>query len=61
MQMDLLTFDLIELDTKYRYFPHNACVILINMSSISPPTDTVPTFDALYGDRLGQLNDFQAV
>ena len=34
---------------------------MINISSISHPPDTVLTFDALYSDWLGQLNDVEAV
>ena len=52
-------FNLDDFDIKHRIFP-NACRVVVQMSSIATPTDQVPVFDA-YGDRVGVLNDFEAV
>ena len=59
--MDKLTFDLLEFDGKYKVFPINACAFMINMCGIEIPRDTVPTFNNLFGNRLGSISDFEAV
>ena len=59
--MDKLSFDLINFDLAHRVFPENSCSFIVHMSGVAVPTDTIPAFDTLYGDRVGQTNDFEAV
>ena len=59
--MDKLSFDLINFDLAHRVFPQNACSFIVHMSGVAVPTDTIPAFDTLYGSRVGQTNDFEAV
>ena len=47
-----LAFNLIEFD---------ACKFITEMAGIATPVDTIPTFDTLYGDHVGQVNDFECV
>ena len=59
--MDALCFDLINLDMKHSAFPKNACRFIVKMASIQISLDCIPVFDAVYEQRVGELNGFEAV
>ena len=59
--MDVLCFDLMDFDAKHPIFPPNACKFIIEAASIPTPTDSIPTFDAMYATRVGRPNDFESV
>ena len=59
--MDKLSFDLINFDLAHQVFPENSCSFIVHMSGVTVPTDTIPSFDTLYGNRVGTTNDFEAV
>ena len=57
----MLCFDLINFNLKSPVFPKNACQLILEMFLIPTSRDKVATFDVMYNQLQGELNDFESI